>query len=80
MAGSPLRLAMDVAPALDGLAGHSAIVVGGGFGGLSTACDLAEAGASPSAAARSSSRRSRWAAGVAPFASSTPSSATRKKP
>ncbi|MUW15582.1 phytoene desaturase [Halorubrum sp. CBA1125] len=36
---------MDVAPDLDAVAGESVVVIGGGFGGLSTACYLADAGA-----------------------------------
>ncbi|GAB3418733.1 phytoene desaturase family protein [Haloparvum alkalitolerans] len=36
---------MDVAPDIDSLAGESVAVIGGGFGGLSTACYLADAGA-----------------------------------
>ncbi|WP_058366007.1 phytoene desaturase family protein [Haloparvum sedimenti] len=36
---------MDVAPDMDSLAGESVAVIGGGFGGLSTACYLADAGA-----------------------------------
>ncbi|OYR78584.1 MULTISPECIES: phytoene desaturase family protein [Halorubrum] len=36
---------MDVVPDIDGVAGESVVVIGGGFGGLSTACYLADAGA-----------------------------------
>ena len=36
---------MDAAPEMDGVAGESVVVIGGGFGGLSTACYLADAGA-----------------------------------
>ena len=36
---------MDVAPDIDAVAGESVVVIGGGFGGLSTACYLADAGA-----------------------------------
>ncbi|WP_280586601.1 phytoene desaturase family protein [Halorubrum sp. Boch-26] len=36
---------MDVAPDIDTVAGESVVVIGGGFGGLSTACYLADAGA-----------------------------------
>ncbi|ELZ49826.1 phytoene desaturase [Halorubrum coriense DSM 10284] len=36
---------MDVVPDIDGVADESVVVIGGGFGGLSTACYLAEAGA-----------------------------------
>ncbi len=36
---------MDVAPDIDAVAGESVVVIGGGFGGLSTACYLAGAGA-----------------------------------
>jgi len=36
---------MDVVPDIDGVAGESIVVIGGGFGGLSTACYLADAGA-----------------------------------
>ncbi|WP_423995280.1 phytoene desaturase family protein [Halorubrum trapanicum] len=36
---------MDVVPDIDGFAGESVVVIGGGFGGLSTACYLADAGA-----------------------------------
>jgi len=36
---------MDAAPQLDGLADRDVVVIGGGFGGLSTACYLADAGA-----------------------------------
>ena len=36
---------MDVAPNIDAAAGESVVVIGGGFGGLSTACYLADAGA-----------------------------------
>ncbi|GAB6880267.1 phytoene desaturase family protein [Halorubrum gandharaense] len=36
---------MDAAPDIDAVAGESVIVIGGGFGGLSTACYLADAGA-----------------------------------
>ncbi len=36
---------MDVAPDIGGLSGESVAVIGGGFGGLSTACYLADAGA-----------------------------------
>ena len=36
---------MDVVPDIDGLADESVVVIGGGFGGLSTACYLADAGA-----------------------------------
>ena len=36
---------MDVAPDIDAVAGESVVVIGGGFGGLSTACYLANAGA-----------------------------------
>jgi phytoene desaturase len=35
----------DAPPDLTGLAGESVVVIGGGFGGLSTACYLADAGA-----------------------------------
>ncbi len=38
-------IAMDVDPEIDSLAGESVVVIGGGFGGLSTACYLADAGA-----------------------------------
>ena len=36
---------MDAAPDIDAAAGESVVVIGGGFGGLSTACYLADAGA-----------------------------------
>ena len=36
---------MDAAPDIDAVAGESVVVIGGGFGGLSTACYLADAGA-----------------------------------
>ncbi len=36
---------MDAAPDIDSVAGESIVVIGGGFGGLSTACYLADAGA-----------------------------------
>ncbi|MFC6613553.1 phytoene desaturase family protein [Halopenitus salinus] len=36
---------MDVSPDIGSLAGESVVVIGGGFGGLSTACYLADAGA-----------------------------------
>ncbi|QWC18118.1 phytoene desaturase family protein [Halorubrum sp. 2020YC2] len=36
---------MDVVPNIDSVAGESVVVIGGGFGGLSTACYLADAGA-----------------------------------
>ncbi|MGZ0746611.1 phytoene desaturase family protein [Haloparvum sp. AD34] len=36
---------MDAAPDVDAVAGESVVVIGGGFGGLSTACYLADAGA-----------------------------------
>ena len=36
---------MDAAPDIDTVAGESVVVIGGGFGGLSTACYLADAGA-----------------------------------
>ncbi len=36
---------MDTAPDIDAVAGESVVVIGGGFGGLSTACYLADAGA-----------------------------------
>ena len=36
---------MDVVPDIDGVAGESVVVIGGGFGGLSTACYLADGGA-----------------------------------
>ncbi|MFB6125830.1 MAG: phytoene desaturase family protein [Halolamina sp.] len=36
---------MDVAPDVDSFAGRDVTVIGGGFGGLSTACYLADAGA-----------------------------------
>ncbi|GAA0538474.1 phytoene desaturase family protein [Halorubrum ejinorense] len=36
---------MDVVPDIDDVAGESVVVIGGGFGGLSTACYLADAGA-----------------------------------
>ncbi|WP_435183520.1 phytoene desaturase family protein [Halobellus sp. EA9] len=36
---------MDTPPDLDALAGADVVVIGGGFGGLSTACYLADAGA-----------------------------------
>ncbi|WP_066415811.1 phytoene desaturase family protein [Halorubrum aethiopicum] len=36
---------MDAAPDTDAVAGESVVVIGGGFGGLSTACYLADAGA-----------------------------------
>ncbi|OYR78892.1 phytoene dehydrogenase [Halorubrum distributum] len=36
---------MDVVPDIGGVAGESVVVIGGGFGGLSTACYLADAGA-----------------------------------
>ena len=36
---------MDVAPDIDAVAGESVVVIGGGFGGLSTACYLAAGGA-----------------------------------
>jgi len=36
---------MDAAPDIDSVAGESVVVIGGGFGGLSTACYLADAGA-----------------------------------
>ena len=36
---------MDVVPDIDGVADESVVVIGGGFGGLSTACYLADAGA-----------------------------------
>ncbi|GAA0717216.1 phytoene desaturase [Halorubrum trapanicum] len=36
---------MDVVPHIGGVAGESVVVIGGGFGGLSTACYLADAGA-----------------------------------
>ncbi|MFA9516316.1 phytoene desaturase family protein [Halopenitus sp. H-Gu1] len=36
---------MDVSPEIGSLAGESVVVIGGGFGGLSTACYLADAGA-----------------------------------
>ena len=36
---------MDAVPDIDGVADESVVVIGGGFGGLSTACYLADAGA-----------------------------------
>ena len=36
---------MDAAPDIDAAAGESVVIIGGGFGGLSTACYLADAGA-----------------------------------
>ena len=36
---------MDAAPDIDAVAGESVVVIGGGFGGLSTACYLADPGA-----------------------------------
>ena len=36
---------MDAAPDIDTVAGESVVVIGGGFGGLSSACYLADAGA-----------------------------------
>ncbi len=36
---------MNEAPEMDAVAGESVVVIGGGFGGLSTACYLADAGA-----------------------------------
>ncbi|MFB6236660.1 MAG: phytoene desaturase family protein [Halopenitus sp.] len=36
---------MDAPPDVDAMAGESVVVIGGGFGGLSTACYLADAGA-----------------------------------